>query len=374
MKHLQNKRLAIFLPGLYGGGAERTMLNLAVGFTERGFSVDLVLSEAVGPYLSEVPRSVRLVELNSRRLKALRTVAGLPALVRYLRMTRPHALLSALHANVIALWARCLAGIPQRMVICEQNTFSYDNQKLPKFYSYLMLHLVKKYYPKADSVIAVSKGVADDLAKVTKMPRRRVQVIFNPVITHEVEAKVKEKLDHPWFNNGNDIPVVLAIGRLTAQKDFNTLIEAFAKVRQKYEVRLLILGEGEERPKLENSVKEHNLEEDVMLPGFVPNPYQYLAQAALFVLSSRWEGLPTVLIEALYCKTQIIATDCPSGPREILNNGLYGDLVPVGSAAVMAQAIESGLNNPRPQNPGESWMPYEYETIVNQYMNTLLRR
>lgn len=364
------KRLAIFLPTLHGGGAERIILNLANALAEQGYGVDLVLAQAEGAFLVDVSVSVRLVELNVRHRKASRTLASLPALVRYLRHEQPDALLSALHANIVALWARRLAGIPNRVVISEHNTFSLQNQQLPSWYSRLMLRLVRFFYPWANGIVAVSEGVADDLAQVTGIPRHRIQVIYNPVVTPDLQARANDLLEHPWFEPGEP-PVVLAVGRLTAQKDFSTLIQAFARVRQTRPARLLILGEGEERYELEALVSRLNLEKDVSLPGFVANPYPYMAQASLFILSSKWEGLPTVLIEALFCGTPLIATDCPSGSREILRDGQYGHLVPVGNVTSLAQAIEAMLDNTTPHPPRESWQPFESDTIVNQYKSIL---
>ena len=365
------KRLAIFLPEIYGGGAERVILNLATGFVGRGYAVDLVLAQATGPHLAWIPGSVRLVELNPWHPRALRTLAALPALVRYLRRERPDALLSALHANIVALWARRLAGIPQRVVISEHCTFSQHHHQSPGLYYRLMIGLARRFYPWAEGVLAVSEGVAEDLAQVAGISRNRIQVIYNPVVTPELRKKAQEPLKHAWFETGQP-PVLLAVGRLTPQKDFSTLIQAFARVHKICPARLLILGEGEERPELEALVRRLNLDHAVRLPGFVSNPYSYMAQASLFVLSSRWEGLPTVLIEALYCGLPVVATDCPSGPREILANGQYGKLVLPGDANALAQAIEHVLNGNIPRPPCESWRPFELETAVNQYLSILL--
>jgi glycosyltransferase involved in cell wall biosynthesis len=365
------KRWAIFLPGLYGGGAERVMLNLAEGLVRQGYAVDLVLAQAEGPYLSEVPESVKLVELKTRKLSGLRTIASLPALVRYVRHERPDALLSGLHANIVALWARRWAAIPLRVVISEHNTFSHQNWQLPGWYSRLMLRLVRRFYPWADAIIAVSEGVADDLAQIARIARDSIQVIYNPIVTPELQTKANEPLEHLWFDSG-ETPVVLAVGRLTAQKDFGTLIKAFAMVRRTHRARLLILGEGEERPEMETLVRRFGLEQDVRLPGFVPNPYPYMARASMFVLSSRWEGLPTVLVEALYCGAPVIATDCQSGPREILRDGRYGQLVPVGDVTSLALAIERMLDDSTPRPPCESWEPFELGTVVNEYTSILL--
>ena len=349
---IHKTRLAIYLPTLVGGGAERALLNLAVGFARQGYPVDFVLAQCEGSFMEQFPGSVRLVELNSRHVRAGRSVVSLPALVRYIRKERPAALFTGLHANVIAIWARQLAGVPLRLVISEQNTFSMHNQMLPIGYRRLMLELVRQNYPLADVIGAVSEGVADDLSRSARIPRDRIQVIHNPIITPELAVKVREDLDHPWFKPGEP-PVILSVGRLDPQKDFPLLIKAFARVRQSLPARLLILGEGPERAALISLVKQLGLEEDVSLPGFVSNPYPFMAHASVFVLSSRWEGLPTVLVEALYCGAPIIATDCQSGPREILRDGQYGQLVPVGDVECMADAILAALKGRC--YPSSSW-------------------
>jgi glycosyltransferase involved in cell wall biosynthesis len=361
------KRLAIFVPSMVGGGAERAMLNLAQGIAERGYAVDLVLARAEGPYLVQVPGSVRVVDL-----KASRVLASLPALVRYLRREQPEAMLSAMcHANIIALWARRMAGVPKQVVVSERNTLSRSARHASNRRGRLMPQLSRRFYPWADGIVAVSKGVADDLAQVAGLPRERIQVIYNPVVTPELRQKAQAPLEHSWFEPGQP-PVLLAVGRLTVQKDFPTLIRAFAQVRQARPARLLILGEGQDRRGLETLVRQLGLERDVSLPGFIENPYPYMARASLFVLSSRWEGLPAVLIEALYCGAPLIATDCPSGPREILRAGQYGQLVPVGDATALAKAIETSLEGETPRPPWESWRPFKLEAVVNQYINVLL--
>jgi glycosyltransferase involved in cell wall biosynthesis len=360
------ERLAIFLPGLYDGGAERTLLNLAEGIALKGFPVDLVLARAEGPYMAEIPDSLRVIDL-----KVPRVMMCLPALVRYLRKERPTALLSTLYANIIAVWARWIAGTPQRVVLNEQNTLSSVSNGENDLRWKLYPMLAKWFYPWADSVTAVSKGVADDLIQAAKLSKNQVQVIFNPIVTPQMRQKSKANLEHPWFRPGEP-PVILGVGRLTGQKAFNVLIEAFARVRKFQQARLLILGEGEERPILEAQVRDLGLEHDVELPGFISNPYPYMAHAALFVLSSRWEGLPTVLVEAMSLGTPVISTDCPSGPREILRNGQYGQLVPVDDPNALVLAIQNFLTNETSSPCEESWKPFELDFVTDQYLDLLL--
>lgn len=360
------RKLAIFVPSMYGGGAERSMLKLAGGIAARGYSVDLILARAEGQYMAEIAESVNIVNLGAKRV-----ASSLPALVRYLRLAQPAAILSVLHANIVAVWARRMAGVSTRVLVSERNTLSFGTRHYASDLRIrLTPQLIKRFYPWADSIIAVSKGVADDLSQFTGIAPERIRVIYNPIVTPELQTKAGGLLDHPWFKTGEP-PVILGAGRLSPQKDFPSLFKAFAHVRKNRRARLLILGEGEERPALEALAKQLGLERDIGLPGFVPNPYPYMTRAGVFVLSSRWEGLPGVLIEALYCGAPLVATDCPSGSREILADGHYGQLVKVGDVEALARAIESGLDNQIPRPPQESWRPFELNTVVDQYIDAL---
>ena len=282
------KRLAFFLPGLYEGGAERIVLNLAKGVSERGYDVDLVLARAEGPYMAQIPDTVRLIDLNAPRV-----LGSVPALIKYLRRERPSAMLSGMFANLIALWARRLSGVPCQLAITEHNTLSSIVKSKSDLRWQVYPKLAKWFYPWADQIIAVSNDVANDLTRTAKIPRKLIQVVYNPIITADLQAKSKEPLDHPWFKDGEP-PVILSVGRLTDQKAFDILIQAFYFVRKNHAVKLLILGEGENRAALETLIWQLGLEQDVSLMGFVQNPYPYMAHASLFVLPSRWEGLPTV--------------------------------------------------------------------------------
>lgn len=363
------RRLCLFLPSLAGGGAERVMVNLANGFVKRGLGVDLVLAKAEGPYRDLVRPEVRLVDLGARRV-----IACLPKLIRYLKRERPYSLLSALdHANVLALWAKRLARVETKIAISVHNTVSLANQNSINLRQRLLFKILPWFYPWADRVIVVSRGAAQDLAEVASLPGRRIEVIYNPVITENVRDLAEEPLDHPWFAPGMP-PVILAVGRLTVQKDFRNLIEAFARLSSTIQARLLILGEEEERANLETLVKHLNLESNVALPGFVDNPYAYMARASLFVLSSAWEGLPTVLIEAMYCGCPVVSTDCPSGPREILNGGEFGLLVPPGDPDALASAMLHALKTPMNREAASvRASDFSVDTICDQYLKYLLQ-
>lgn len=360
-------RLAVFTANMGGGGAERAMLKLAGGMAGRGYQVDLVLSRAEGHYLKEVSRAVRIVDLDASRV-----LASLPGVIRYLRRERPVAMLTSLnHVNIVAIWARRLARVPTRLVVNEQNTLSFETRNSPRRRHRLVPRLVRRFYPWADRVVAVSRGAADDLVRAGRLRPDLVEVVHNPIITPEVREMAAEPLEHPWFEPGAD-PVVLAVGRFTKQKDFPTLIRAIALVRRERPARLMILGDGPDRAELEALVAELGLGDAVDLPGWVLNPYPYMVRAATFVLSSRWEGLPSVLIEALYCGPPVVATDCPSGPVEILAGGEHGLLVPVGDVDVLAKGIGAALAGEVPRPDTASWQPYEQETVVGRYLDVLV--
>lgn len=329
-------RLGLFLPGLHGGGAERVTLNLARGLAEEGYEVDLVLAGATGPYLTAVPEGARVVDLRARR-----TASALFPLARYLRQQRPDALLSALnHANVIAVWAAALARYRRPLLVAEHNELHEHNFGTTSGRALLLA--MRWTYPRATKIVAVSEGVKASLLRRLPLQPDAVQVIYNPVLLPENAVAARETPDHPFFGAGKP-PTVLGIGRLTRQKNFTLLVRAFALVRKRRDVRLLILGEGEERPALEQLIAAEGIGADVALPGFVMNPHAYLGAAGVFALSSDWEGLPTVLIEALAAGCPTVSTNCPSGPEEILAGGRLGRLVPVGDVTALADAIDGAL-------------------------------
>lgn len=356
--------VSVFLPSLEGGGAERVMLDLIGDFAGRGLRIDLILAQARGAYLAEVPTAVSLIDLDRARVSS----AFLP-LLRHLRRTRPKALFSTLeHANVVALMAaRWVPGL--RVVVREANTLSHD-LATEDARSRLLLGLMRFSYRRADAVIAVSEGVADGLRSGLGVPDERLRVIANPVITPRLLDGGRAPVEHRFFDR-RDVPVVVAVGRLTPQKGFDVLLRAFARLRRRRPCRLLILGEGESRGALEALAHALAIQEDLDMPGFVANPFPMMAAADLFVLSSAWEGLPNVLIQALALGTRAVSTDCPSGPREILDQGALGALVPVGDDEAMAQAMEAALDK-APFSPPATWFErYALASVAGRYLRVL---
>ena len=364
----QKDRLALFLPSLAGGGAEKRMLNLATEFAKKGYLVDMLLSRSEGAYLASVPPNVHVVDLH-----ASRPLTAIPALVHYLSVKKPHALLSTItSANLAAIWASLLSPVKSRCVICEASHLSKELAQSSGRNRLLMPFLIKQFFPKAYAIVAVSKGAAADLARVAGIPSESIRVIYNPVVSPSLWTRSREPTDHPWLQNGR-IPVIVGMGRLTRQKNFSALIQAFALVRAEIPCRLIIFGEGEERPLLESLSRNLDIAHEVDLPGFVANPYPILSKASLFVLSSRWEGLPWVLIEALACGTKVVATDCPSGPREILDNGAYGELCPVEDVPALAAAMLRALSGAFAAANSTPWLDqFSLEANSARYLELLL--
>lgn len=371
------RRIAILLPSLAGGGAERSMLNLAGEFLARGREVDLLLFRREGPYLADVPDGCRVVEippgpgLGGRWLAAMADPSGiasllkpvllarktdgdlrhLAALRRYLAESPPDALLSAMtYTNLVALWARDLSGAPVPVVVSERISLSHhlaSKSSKPAWRWQHLLPVVGHAYARADAIVTVSDSVADDLVAAAGLERNSVQTIYNPVVDAGLAPLAAEPLDHPWFQPG-ERPVVLGVGRLIEQKDFATLLRAFAILCGRRAARLVILGEGRLRPALEALVRELGIENYVDLPGFAENPYRYMARAGVFALSSIYEGLPGVLIQALACECPVVSTDCPGGSKEILKDGRIGRLVPIQDPEALAQALYATLAEPPP--------------------------
>lgn len=365
------RRLALFVPTLAGGGAERVMVNLANAAAARGIAVDLVMVVREGPYLSQVAPQVRVVELQPGG----RVLTAIPALASYLRRERPAAMIAALnHANVGAVLARALAGrVPTRVVVTVHNQLSAAGRGAGGESGSVLRALMRRTFPWAHAVVAVSDGVGADVRRVLGLPAERVTTIYNPVVTQAMLRRAEDAPDHPWFA-GDGPPVLASVGRLTEQKDFATLLRAFARLRERRACRLLVLGEGSQRAELEGLATDLGLvlgpDGDVDLPGFVENPYAYLGRAAAFVSSSRWEGLPTVHIEALALGTPVVSTDCESGPREILEDGRYGLLVPVGDPAALAAAMAAALEGRTPAfDPVRARRRFTPEASLERYLD-----
>jgi glycosyltransferase involved in cell wall biosynthesis len=356
-------RIACFFSTSGHSGVDRAAQHLIPALARRGYRVDLLRVRGHGPNLSVEP-GMRVIDLGSRH-----TYGALPALARYLRRERPVVLLADKdRVNRTALLARFMARVPTRLVLSSGTTISIDLATRGPLERWVQRNSMGRLYPFADQVIVTSAGVADDMAAYTGLPRARIRVVPSPVVPESLFTARLTRPDHPWFGD-LAAPLILGAGELSRRKGFDCLLRAFARVRAGRSCRLMILGRGAGREALLRLAGELGVAADLALPGFVPEPYGYMAHADCFAFSSRWEGLGFVLIEALAVGTPVVATDCPSGPREILQDGRYGPLVAVDDAAALAEAIATTLDSPLPPEVlREAAMPYEIEAATDAYL------
>ena len=365
-KFLDNQRLAVLAPTL-GGGIGRVIVNLVDGFIQKGISVDLLLVKQDGAYVDLLHPDARVVKLPTTHM-----VFGVPFLVHYLRQARPLAILTeSVRSNALLLRSRKISGVPTKIFAGIHNTYSMALKSRDPEKQIRLLRRMKKYLPQNDGIIAVSQGVGEDIVRLLSLSPDRVKVLYNPVIKPDIDKLARQKPGHPWFETASP-PVILSAGRLHPQKDFPTLLRAFANVSKKLSCRLIILGEGEERENLEALIRTLGIQNLVDFPGQVANPYSYMAHSKLFVLSSAWEGFGNVLAEALAVGTPVVSTDCPSGPREILQDGLYGMLVSVGDVQALSNAIQRTLEQKTdPEFLKKAVQPFQVKTVVDEYCHYL---
>jgi glycosyltransferase involved in cell wall biosynthesis len=323
-----------------------------------------VLLQATGVLLPEVSAHVNIIDM-----QVSNAYVSLPKLVAYLKETKPDVLLSALElTSLMVLLARRLSKIKTRIVV--RVSVAISRHQRSRIKKVLERQLVSLVYPWADRIVAVSRDSARDLSEFANIPIHRIQTIYNPTISNDMLRQAEEPIEHSFYGHGQP-PVILGVGRLTEQKGFSTLIRAFGIVHKKMPARLLILGEGNERAGLESLIHSLGLDGVVDLPGYVTNPFSYMKNSAVFTLSSRWEGLPNVLIQALACGSPAVSTDCPTGPREILDGGKYGHLVSVGDPEALAQAILRSLQGDYRKPPAEWLDQFRVEPVIQQYLKIM---
>lgn len=359
--------VAVFVRSLDGGGAERNMLHLAEGIAARGPRVDLVLARRAGAFASDVPGSVRCVDLGGpqplraaaaawRDRESFRVLApvvlsrrppavlgAVPAFADYLRAEQPDVVFSALaYSNVAAIIARRAANVATRVVVSERNIITARAlaSNVPRMRR--LPEVLKHFYPQADAISAVSDGVGNDLARCTGIARECIVTTYSPIVHGRMLELAKAPAPHPWLDE-RATPVVLAVGKLKPQKGFDLLLKAFSRVLASRSARLLVLGKGPLEARLRAQAVSLGVADRVAFLGFVANPFAAMARAGVFVLSSVWEGLPSVLIQAMACGAPVVSTDCPAGPAEILDGGALAPLVPVGDVAALAESINAVL-------------------------------
>ncbi|GAA1335760.1 glycosyltransferase [Streptomyces sanglieri] len=357
------KSIGIYLTSMTIGGAERVALDLSSGLSSRGYDVDLVLVDASGDLLDEVPDDVSIVDLEARRV-----ATSLLPLRQYLTSREPDVLYSMMtEPNLIAITAHQLASTDTRLVISEHNMLSHSIDSLK---DRLVTLGAWAGYPIADHAVAVSKGVRRDLLDRTRLEDDSISMIYNPVRVETIREKASESVDHEWLAD-ESIKVVLSGGRHEPQKGFDTLLEAFAHLERE-NVRLILFGKGPETEVLQRQAIELGISDRVSFPGFVDNPYSYMSAADVFVLSSVHEGFGLVLIEAMACGCPVVSTDCESGPDEILEGEKYGQLVPVGNEDALAKAIIQTLDAPPNANTLKNRADdFGIDAIIPEYKTVL---
>jgi len=359
-------RIALFIPNFGGGGAERIMLRLANYFLTEGYLVDFIVIKDDGPYRALLPDRAQLVVLNTKK-----TIFAIPKLVQYLRRYKPDVLLSTLSTtNWVASFSVFLSFVNTRLVLrVAAVPFKQKNDAL----SLLLYYLDKLIYPiiskKAFSVIGISKGVTYGIVNNLGVSSSKVKTIYNPAYEKKILSQSAEPNFHPWFDS--DEPVILSVARLEKQKDYPTLLKAFHIVRRSINAKLIILGEGPERVNIERKVAELQITDNVHLVGFVTNPFSYMARANVLVCSSIYEGFGNVLVESLALNTPVVSTDCDAGPSEILENGKWGRLVPVGNAQLLSNAIIETLKEDKRTDLQQHAMRYSIEYVGQQYLRAM---
>ncbi len=325
------KKVLFFRPSLGQGGADRVTATLLRLLDRDKFEVAIALVRAEGPFMQDLPSDVQVIPLGSKRL-----ARSVPALRRTLLKLQPDVLFStASAANVIAVMAHRLARSKARLVLSERSALLRGR---PNDMKQKIEVVLKRFtYPHADTVTVVSNGLGNQLVTSLTLPRNLIRVVYNPVVEDDFAQRAAEPVDHPWFDAASDIPVIVACARLVVQKDYPTLLEAFAQMRAERHVRLFILGEGELRKPLEQHAEKLGIAADVCFHGFDRNPLKYMNRARIVMHASRTEGLPGSLIQAMACGTPVVSTDCDYGPREVISQNVDGFLVPVGDVEALAR-------------------------------------
>lgn len=356
----------VFLVPCLAGGVGSVMGRLATGISKNGCAVEIwTISNDCDLDVEELEENIKLVSFN-----ASRALFALPRILWRLNQQQPDVILSAFfHVNCIILFAQALLNTRTRLFISEHTALVDALDSVGRAKKIIISKLIKILYPKADGWIGISDTIARQIEEVAGLPVQSVNRIYNPVISPVIYTKSKQDVAHPFLETG--LPVILGVGRLSPEKDFTNLIEAFYLVQQKIPAQLLILGDGPERLALERLVQKRHIKTCTSFTGYVKNPYPYFSKADLFVLSSLREGLPTVLIEALALNVPVVSTDTASGAQEILKNGKLGTLVPTGNPEQLAQGILSALNSPKKEH-NEALLEYDVAFASEAYMNYLL--
>ena len=327
--------IAFLLRDLGQGGAERSSLRLANGLADYGMKVTIFILKKKGENVNSVNPNVQVVDVKSSFIRLISEIRSMD--IDYLL---------PIYTSMRALLAKAVLNMPFKVIISKRNMFTMDRGPIQTKLRFLRCKLLYRF---AAACVCISEGVAVEMRSLNLLPIDKIKVIYNPVVNEEIRLQINEPVDDSWFYKSSE-PVIIGVGRFGDQKDFATLIKAFAIVAEsRSNLKLLLLGEGKQRKMLENMVIDLGLSEKVRMPGYITNPYPFMKNAALFVLTSRFEGFGNVVAEALACGCNVVSTDCKSGPSEILDNGKYGALAKVGDPEDIAKTINIALDNPLPE-------------------------
>jgi len=338
-------KLAFFFPSFETGGAEKAALNLLKELSRERFDLSLVLAEKKGNCLKTLPADIAVVDLKSQGFVDL-----FLRLLKYFKRENPDIFVSVFpHFSLLAIIAKNFSGANAKIVIIEHSIFSRTAENVRTFFRrfvgrFIFPTLMRIFYSKAAKIISVSKDVANNIKEITNLSDC-IKVVYNPIIENSIYNLAEEKIEHPWFKDSKT-PVLLAVGRFAKAKDYPTLLYAFAKVQRKKHIKLVVLGDGYERENLEKLCHRLGIAGNVAFLGFQENPYKYIAKACIFALSSKQEGFPTVLIEAMALGLPVVSTDCGSGAKEVIESGRNGFLVPACNSDALSEAIIKLLESP----------------------------
>ncbi|MFP8958345.1 glycosyltransferase [Natrialbaceae archaeon A-CW3] len=356
--------VSLFIPDLSIGGAERVFVNLANGLADENLDVELVLLHKQGGFLSYVSNDVEVIELGASRLRY-----AIPSLSNHIQSKNVSNLITGMtFPNCVTILSKALVRVKKsvNVIITEHNTQSEKNDVGTK----VQLSIARILYRGADQVIAVSEGVAEDVSEWCNLHKDSIQTIYNPIVNESTIFEDFPMPDHHAYSTNKDI--LLGVGRLVEQKNFPLLLEAFNRIESDRDVELVILGEGPKRSELEQKAEDLDCSSVIHFPGFVDDPYPYFAHSDVFVLSSKWEGFGNVLVEAMACGTPVVSTNCPNGPSEILADGEYGTLVPIGQPDTMAVSIQKELVDPISKTKLQNRaLDFSVSKISKQYMEYL---
>jgi glycosyltransferase involved in cell wall biosynthesis len=362
---MRKKKVLLFIRALHGGGAQRAMVRYANALSSKEYDVCILTLDSSGAFSNELNTNVKVIILSANRI-----LSAIPQMIMCIRNIRPNVIMVTEPAcNIALIIANMFSFTKSRLLIREGLFPSVAVKESPYIQTRIAYRLAPFFYKKADVIVAIASEMADDLSEFLNLPRKKITLIpINPVVTSELYEKAGQDIQHPWVVDKN-IPVIIGVGRLEAQKDFETLIKSFCLLRKDVYCKLLILGEGSLRESLSLQISNSGYASDIELVGFCSNPFPYMSNCDVLVLSSRYEGLPNTLIEALACGAPSVSTDCKSGPKDILDHGKYGCLVPVGDEVMMSNAIKETMDRPIDKCIlKERGACYTLENSINAYL------